>query len=211
MPNTKEFLLSNEVRKANYHTYKRIYYYAAIMKEVYKSFLLPKVDLVYFKTSILVFVFDISHQMSSNSFYGYINNESSLFQAHDQSRRAKKEGEQRKSDRDKNGRKSEGDGLSQVERTLAYPTYTGRVNLSYNSLQTRGAEPFTGETKSWLGQRGSPPSRLRQTANLNLYHVTKFSFTFLSLFCSSTKNDYFHIIILHKICLGLFLLAYFLF
>ena len=28
-------LLSNEVRKANYHTYKRIYQQAAIMKEAY--------------------------------------------------------------------------------------------------------------------------------------------------------------------------------
>ena len=94
----------------------------------------------------------------------YINNESSLFQALDQSRRAKKAGEKRNSNRAKNGGKSEGESLSQVERTLAYPSYTGRANLSYISLQTRGPEPFTGETKGWLGQRGGPPNRLRQTA-----------------------------------------------
>ena len=100
-----------------------------------------------------------------HSFYVYINNESSLFQALDQSRRAKKAGEQRNSNRAKNGGKREGESLSQVERTLAYPSYTGRANRSYISLQTRGPEPFTGETKSWLGQRGGPPSSLRQTAN----------------------------------------------
>ena len=118
----------------------------------------------------------------------YINNESSLFQAPDQSRRAKKAGEQRKSDRAKNGGKSEGESPSQVERTLTYPSYTGRVNLSYISLQKRGPEPFTGETKSWLGQRGGPPSRLRRTANVNLYHVTKLSIHLSFTVCSYTKK-----------------------
>ena len=75
----------------------------------------------------------------------YINNESSLFQALDQSGRAKKAGEQRNSNRAEIGGKREGESLSQVERTLTYPSYTGRANLSYISLQTRGPEPFTGD------------------------------------------------------------------
>ena len=119
----------------------------------------------------------------------YINNERSLFEALDQSRPAKKAREQRNSDRAKNGGKSEGESLSQVEKTLAYPSYTGRVNLSYISLQTRGPEPFTAETKSWLGQRGGPPSRLWQTANVNLYHMKKLSIHLSFTACSYTKND----------------------
>ena len=116
----------------------------------------------------------------------YINNESSLFQALDQSRREKKAGEQRNSNRAKNGGKSEGESLSQVERTLAYPSYTGRANLSYISLQTRGPEPFTGGRNHLQAKQkvGSDRGVARQAVygkrqKGNLYHVTKF-FIYLS-------------------------------
>ena len=128
----------------------------------------------------------------------YINNERSLFQALDQSRPAKKAGEQRNSDRAKNGGKSEGESLSQVERTLAYPSYTGRANPSYISLQTRGPKPFTGDRNHLQEKQKVGSARgvahlavygKRQTANV--YHVTKLSIHLCFTVCSYTKMSSF--------------------
>ena len=143
----------------------------------------------------------------------YINNENSLFQALDQSRRAKKAGEQRNSDRAKNGGKSEGESPSQVERTLTYPSYTGRVNLSYISLQTRGTEPFTADRnhlqeKQKVGSaRGVARQAVygkRQTANVNLYHVTKLSIHLSFTVCSYTKKISFTLLYSIRIVLDCF-------